>query len=106
MATQQDTHKQERLDVANTILQQLGGRRFILMTGAKTMIATNKGLKFILTIGKVNGVAIDLEPSDTYTMRFYRVRGQTVTLLGEHSDVYAEDLRGIFERETGLATSL
>ena len=59
-----------------------------------------------------NGIEIFLdEGSDTYSLRFYRMKLETgvgtVLTTGEWMrDVYAEDLEFIFLEQTGLATHL
>jgi hypothetical protein len=98
--------------IATTILEQLGGRRFVMMTGAKNLIAHPNALSFKLPGGGgfakdgINYVKITLDPSDTYTVEFSRVRGRTVKTLHTVSDIYAENLRDVFTRATGLQTSL
>jgi hypothetical protein len=61
-------------EIANTILTQLGGKRFVVMTGAKNFVAIDNGLRF--TIGKngskANRVKITLSWDDTYTMQFIK----------------------------------
>lgn len=100
------------LTVATTILEQLGGRRFQVMTGAKNFTGDVDRLSFALP-GRpgfvqqgINHVTIVLDPSDTYRVTFRRLRGRTVTVVSEHADIYNDQLRAVFERETGLATSL
>lgn len=100
------------MTVANEILRQLGGHRFIVMTGAKHAFGDTDRLTFALP-GKpgfvknsINHVEVRLDPSDTYTVTFRRVRGRTVTVVSQFSDIYNDQLRGLFERETGLLTSL
>ena len=97
------------MTVANTILQQLGGNQFRAMTGARDLTGTDNSLT--VKLGKMSGVKtshirVTLDPSDTYTVEFLAVRGTSIKTLSTHSDVYAENLRGLFERETGLRTSL
>ena len=102
----------KRLVVAETILQQLGGRMFRMMTGARDFIGGENELMFrIPRIRKINKVRIELLPSDTYKVEFlhiYRRRGCgfQVRTVESFEDVYAEDLRRIFEQTTGLDTSL
>ncbi len=104
--------KQERMDIANTILQQLGGRKFQAMTGARQFVALESGLRFKLPGGGgfcrngINCVSITLDPSDTYTVAFYRNRGMTVTTVSEHHDIYFDQLQGVFRAETGLEMHL
>jgi hypothetical protein len=98
-----------RLQIANTIIGQLGGRRFKVMTGARDFLALDSGVSFRLPAFpgvQCNAVRVVLEASDTYTVEFLRVWGRSVKSLSVHSDIYAEDLSGLFERETGLRVSL
>lgn len=105
----------EHLTVATTILEQLGGRRFMAMTGAKHFLALDEArgaLRFKLP-GKpgfvkkgINLVKITLMPSDTYTVTAYRYKGLEVTEVETHDDIYADVLRDVFTRMTGLAVSL
>lgn len=98
--------------VANTILEQLGGRKFMAMTGVKEFFVAADNVSFRLpggggfTKNGVNLVVITLDPSDTYTMRFSRFRAGKTKLLSEHVGVYFDALQEIFTRETGLATRL
>jgi hypothetical protein len=100
--------------VAKTILEQLGGNKFIVMTGAKNFVGSEetKSLSFRLparpgyTKNGINYVRISLSPMDTYTMEFLRVRGTTATVEQTDENVYAEDLCKFFEDATGLRTRL
>jgi hypothetical protein len=96
--------------VAETILHQLGGPRFRAMTGARHLVGDDKGLRFALPSrfarNGINRVSISLEPSDTYHMTCFRVRGTQVTIMDSVHDVYADQLQYAFTRSTGLETSL
>lgn len=98
--------------VATTILEQMGGNRFVVMTGARNMLASDNALSFRLpggggfTRGGINFVRVTLEPDDTYTMEFGRVYGTKYTKINEYRDVYNADLRRVFTSETGLETHL
>jgi hypothetical protein len=100
------------LQVANTILNQLGGVKFRVMTGAKNFIGSADALSFHLPGGGgfckdgINGVRITLDPSDTYTVQFFRRRGAKLKVIATVSDVYCDMLRQVFENHTGLRTSL
>ena len=101
----------ERVQIAKTILEQLGGNRFKAMTGANRFVALESGLHFRIpgggfTKNGINSVTIILDWSDTYTVRFERVRGIKSTQINELSLVYDDQLQGLFEEETGLRTSL
>ena len=100
-------------DVAMTILKQMGGwRRISAMTGAKQVIIEKDGMggasfKFSNNArGMPNHVKIILEADDTYTVTFSRVRGMSFKKLKELEGIYASQLKGIFERTTGLYLSL
>jgi hypothetical protein len=95
------------LTVANTILHQLGGRRFIAMTGARALVGGAHDLTFRLpqrfAAKGIVLVRIALTPRDTYTVAFFSRSGRVIS---EHEDVYCDALVELFERETGLATRL
>ena len=94
--------------IAETIVQQLGHStgRMKAMVGAHSFMATESGLQFKMKArakGSIKVCQIELLPSDTYRVRFL---GRTGIVKAEHTGVYAEDLRPLFERETGLYLSL
>lgn len=84
------------------------GRKTLFMLGAKDFTAGGElHLNFrIRGRSPVNLIQINLDPSDTYTVRFSRVRGLKVTKVAEHDDIYADQLHGLIERVTGLATTM
>lgn len=98
--------------VAQTILAQLGGKRFMAMTGARQMVGSADSVSFTLpgTPGSVkegiNVVRITLTPMDTYTVQFLRVRHGACHIMATLEDLYADQLQDAFTRETGLATHL
>ena len=98
------------MQVAETILQQLGGNRFIAMTGARNFVGRPASLTFALpgrmTTNGANRVVVELTSDDLYTVEFLRVRGLNLSIVGEVSGVYADSLRAVFEQATGLRTSL
>jgi len=99
------------LTVANTILSQLGGRRFLVMTGAKNLVGSENSLSFRINSvnydGKrVNVLRVTLDPSDTYTVTASYLRAGKLTTVAERSDVYCDSLQETFTRLTGLHTSL
>lgn len=104
----------ETIEVANTILTQLGrGNKNALavMTGARNLMARNEArgaLSFRLPTRTANGcnfVKVTLEASDTYTVEFGRVWGHKYTVISTHNDIYCDVLADLFERQTGLYLS-
>ncbi len=88
------------------IVEQLGGLRFILTTGAYDFLALDSGVRFKLPddekVNKrgINLVEVILTPSDTYRVRF--LKGEA--LISEHEDIYNDQLQELFTNETGLKT--
>jgi hypothetical protein len=96
------------MEIATTILSQLGGKRFIAMTGAKNLLAHKDGLSFRLPRCQqgINYVKITLTALDLYTLEFGSIRKDTYTIRATECDIYAEDLTDVFTATTGLQTSL
>jgi len=96
------------MEVAKTILAQMGGAKLSVMTGANSFAALESGLRFKVPMKTKNGanmVQVRLTPEDLYDMEFFRVWGNKVTNRGSFSGVYADQLVEIFEGETGLYLS-
>ncbi|CAB4143899.1 hypothetical protein UFOVP466_9 [uncultured Caudovirales phage] len=102
---------------ADIILQQLGGsRRLSVMVGAYDFYSDNGGrtLRFRFKGCPVaNLCKVTLEASDTYTVKLEKLGRMSrktytipVTVAAEFDDVYAENLRGVIERATGLYLSM
>ncbi len=93
---------------ANTILEQLGGHKFIVMTGAKNFTGTEKTLSFSImrNTKKVTHVKITLNWKDLYDIEFMRVHKLKVNPISEAKDVYFDELQRVFTGETGLYTRI
>lgn len=100
----------ESTGIAQTILRQMGGRTLTIMTGARNFIDHGNALSFRLPSGfarnGINYVKITLDPSDTYTVEFSRIRGASVKEVSRHEDIYNDMLMDCFRRETGLETRM
>jgi hypothetical protein len=95
--------------VSQTILSQLGGGRFTVMTGAKNFAYSNDGtLSF--RIGKnaagFTHVKIALNGLDLYDMTFIKIRKYDIVKKETVNNIYCDQLRDIFEDRTGMYTSL
>ena len=94
--------------VANTILQQLGGNKFIVMTGAKGFITGGSDLGF--RIGRnssgFNFIRIVLNAMDTYDVEFIRIRKFEVAETKKVDGLYCDDLQRVFTETTGMDTHL
>ena len=100
----------ENHQITHEILRQLGGSRFVAMTGAKHLCEVERGLGFQIpgnvTKDGINAVKITLEPSDTYTVKFMRMTRTKLKVVAEVSDVYCDMLQEVFTDRTGLYTHL
>ena len=98
-------------EIAQTILNQLGGHKFIVMTGAKNFVAKENGLTFRIP-GKnfaksnINHVEVILKGDDTYTILFSRIRAGKMIGVANEGGVYFDQLQAVFTEYTGLATHL
>jgi len=104
--------------IATTILQQLGGNKFIAMTGAsKFQSHGDKALGFrIPTRNGINAVKVTLAPGDVYTVEFLKVtppglngegfRPASAVVKKKVEGVYFDQLQSVFTEATGLLTSL
>lgn len=108
------------MTVANTILEQLGGNKFIAMTGAKNLLADGNTLIMTLpkNMSKANRLYITLEADDTYTMHFFkftpgRLNKKTFEFTEDKvvevrtiEGVYFDKLQELFTEVTGMYTHL
>jgi hypothetical protein len=88
------------MTIANTIRNQLGGRRFDLMTGAKDYVGGERFLQF--KVGR-KVIKVTLTDWDLYTFQVFSSKG---TLQSTVDMVYADRLRSVFTEATGLHTSI
>ncbi len=95
---------------ADEVLKQLGGNKFIAMTGAKNLGQNNTTKTFHFQIPMVkNGIThvkITLKGSDTYTMQFMSVKGTNIKIITTVDDIRSDQLQSVFTKHTGLKTSL
>jgi hypothetical protein len=101
----------DKMFVPKEILRQLGGNKFQVMTGAKNFAGDENRLVFSIPKAKngINFVQITLMPTDTYKVEFGK-KSRSARIgykkIKIYDDVYSDMLRELFEKETGLYTSL
>ena len=92
------------------ILKQLGGHRFIAMTGAKHFVCDNNSMGFkvpsTLTKNRINFIKITLNVWDTYKLEFKSLWGNELKTVSEVDGIYCDDLRNVISNHTGLRLSL
>jgi hypothetical protein len=109
------------MEIQKTILAQLGGNKFIAMTGSKNFLKESENtLRMDLTrnMSGANKLYITLDADDTYTMRFVKLvlpklnmktfewSEQKVKEIEKFEGVYFDMLRPLFTQVTGMYTSL
>ena len=90
-------------------LKQLGGNRFIMMTGAKHFGVGPNGMSFKIgrNSKRVNHVTIDYDRGrDLYNMKFDWVTIKGIKNKKTLKGIYADQLQDMFTRYTGMYTSL
>lgn len=104
------TNQNEAKQVAAAIFDQFGARRFLIMTGARELMATAQGLQFKLPANfakdGVNMIRVELNALDTYNVIAGRWARLEFKEKARESMIYAEDLQRAFTRLTGLDTHI
>jgi hypothetical protein len=103
-----------KMQIAETILAQLGGKRFALMTGSKKFMSMGDGLRMNLAknASGANRCRITLTPADTYDIVFYKQTlskktfDVTIKEIAQYEGIYFDQLQDTFTTVTGLYTSL
>ena len=101
--------KHTDMTVAKTILEQLGGNKFRMMTGAKHFGARDNSLS--MRIGRnssnSNYLKITLNSMDLYDMKFCKLtRKFEEKSVTEYNNIYNDMLTDQFTAHTGMYTSL
>lgn len=106
--------------VATTIHQQIGGQRFIVMTGSKIILCKNDGIIYKLAKNKTmaNELKITLNGNDLYDLEFSKHAYPTLNkktwewqpekkkVVMEYKNIYCDQLEEIFTETTGMTTRL
>jgi len=97
------------MSIAKTILEQLGGNKFVEMTGAKNFVDCGDALSMRIGRNKTssNYLKITLNSMDTYDMKFSRVspKGGERSVI-EYNGVFNDMLTDQFTSHTGMYTKL
>jgi len=91
--------------VAMEILRQLGGKRFIMMTGANQFLSGSNWMAFKLPRAKDGNrrVKITLNSLDLYDIKFMSLGGKTKKVV---RGIYNDMLKDVISRHTGLALTM
>ena len=92
------------------ILQQLGGNKFIAMTGSNGFVYDNNSRSISMQLrrnqAKAKWLKISLTVMDVYTMQFYALKNDAPVIVKEVKGVYNDMLQETFTNVTGLNTRL
>lgn len=100
------------MNVAETILSQLGGRRFVFMTGSTNFMNVRGEDALIMRLAPNKSGAeylkIKLTFMDDYTMTFVKENMETNRLetVVEKERIYCDQLEEMFTEVTGLETKM
>ena len=99
--------------IARTILEQIGGKRFAVMTGSRDFVDMGNGLRMSLARNKTSANRLDIiydAGTDLYHMRFYRKTFSKKTFeskakdIETHEGIFFDMLEEVFTQVTGLCT--
>lgn len=97
-------------ETAQAIIRQMGGLgRLRAMVNARDFVALGNGVQFAFSGSrKANKARITLSAGDFYTLELFKIRkrGLEVEAVYEAEGLYWDQLKPIFEAETGLYLSL
>jgi len=105
------------IQIANTILAQLGGNKFIAMTGSTNFLAIPNGISMHLKKNRSGAkyLNITLNGKDLYDMEFSKItikkigafiRDEKLVTVKTIKDVFNDQLQEIFQSVTGFRTQL
>jgi hypothetical protein len=97
------------MNTATQILNQLGGNKFVAMTGSNNFVSTGNGLRMSLrkNSAQAKQVSIELNSLDLYDVHFYTFDKEfNIKTKAKFENVYCDMLQSIFTKVTGLYTSL
>ena len=102
-----EVDNQRNKEIAQAILQQLGGgNRLIMMVGAYNFVIIPNGVAFRIKNPKANYIKITLNGLDLYNLEVGRVRGNTYKVVAKHDNIYNDMLKPLIEKSTGMYLSL
>ena len=97
------------MTVARMILDQLGGHKFRVMTGAKNFLDHGDALSMRLGRNSSNSnyLKVSLNSMDLYDVRFSKLtRKIEEKSVKEYNGVYNDSMVEVFEKHTGMYTKL
>lgn len=98
------------MNAATIILQQLGGNKFLTMTGSYNLFHDNNGNTLTMHLrrnkAKAKYLQITLNSLDLYDVKFTSLKDYELIEKASFQNVYGDMLQNIFTSVTGLNTCL
>lgn len=111
--TEEQSKWSDHIRVAETILNQMGGRAFLEAVGRPKIVAQTNGVVLFFnreTNDQPNVFEVVLDPTDVYDVRVGRMNplGDPVpgVILKHIPEVYCDQLISVFESEMGMQTGV
>lgn len=105
--------KTVRNEIVSIMMQQLGGTKFLAITGSKPEykdISTSSPIicfKLTKNSSTCNYFKLQyMNGSDLYKLDFIKIRKENVDVLHTYDNIYGDQLQDIFTEVTGLHTTL
>jgi len=99
--------------IINTMMQQLGGNKFMVMTGSKPQYKQINcvnpliAFKLVRNYSKANYLKVTyMIGTDLYKMEFIRMTKKKIETLQEFNNIFGDQLQSIFTEVTQLYTKL
>jgi hypothetical protein len=104
---------QRNNEIINTMVSQLGGNRFMVMTGSKPQYKETKtnnpliAFKLVRNQSKANYLKVSyISAMDLYKMEFVKATTSKLETVKVYENIYGDQLHELFTETTGLYTSL
>jgi hypothetical protein len=98
------------MTISAEIMKQLGGKRFVIMTGAKNIVNRPNGVTMSLPRNVTGGMqcCITLNSTDLYDIDFFSLHRKTFVIQYKKrfTDIGVENLSDVFSQATGFAVRL
>lgn len=91
----------------NQLNAHLGGKAFYVMTGFRQELIGNNYVQFKTTKNNLNASKMIIRlVNDEYVIEFGKIRKMEYKVVKTIEGIPAENLKEVFERETGLYTTM
>ena len=94
------------MKISDSVLNSLGGNKFLAMTNALVLTSNNTLTIKFKGSQKYNVMIVELKKDDTYSVAFAKQRGIKYDQDKSIKGLFSEDLKNVFIENTGLKVNL